>query len=223
MVARFFLSCGLVLCTCLGTSWAKDVEPAEKLTPEQHFTKAKEYIEEKGDFFSAMLHLKPAAEAGHLRAQVWYARFLDDGEDNDLAEKYYGMAVKQGDPEAKLGLAVMHISGDAAKPDLAVALKLVREAAQDGYAPAVSALAAAYIQGGLGLDAQARESPEALQWINKAAELGDILSLRRLEHLYRTGGHGLAVDLARAEQIKAKINELTGVAEKQETGRRRRK
>lgn len=214
---------GVLLFASVGAALAQDAAKVDKLTPEEHFAKARDYIEEKGDFFSAMLHLKPAADGGFVRAQVWYARFLDDGEDNDLAEKYYGLAIKQGDAEAKLGLAVMHISGDAAKPDLGVALQLVREAAQEGYAPAVAALAAAYIQGGLGLDAQARNSAEALAWINKAADLGDILSLRRLEHLYRSGGNGVSVDLAKADQIKAKINQLTGAGEKQETGRRRRK
>lgn len=204
-------------------AWAQEPSSAEHLTPEQHFAKAKEYIEEKGDFFSAMLHLKPAADGGFLRAQVWYARFLDDGEDNELAERYYQLAVAQGDPEAKLGLAVMHISGDAAKPDIEVARRLIREGAEAAYRPAVIALAAAYIQGGLGLTVQETQSADALHWINRAADLDDLVALRRLEVLYRKGGAGIAVDVQKADGVRDRINKITGASEAQETGRRRRK
>jgi TPR repeat protein len=220
---RLVLICAVLICAYAGSASAQSPTNEERLTPEEHFAKAKEFVEDKGDFFSAMLHLKPAADGGLLRAQVWYARFLDDGEDNELAEKYYQLAVAQGDPEAKLGLAVMHISGDAAKPDLAVARQLIQEGAEEGYRPAIIALAAAYIQGGLGMTPKDMESAAALWWITKAADLGDLMSLRRLESIYRTGGGGVTQDIAKADQIKAAINKASGATETPDAGRRRRK
>ena len=193
-----------------------------QLTPEEGFAKAKELIEKQGDFFSAMPLLRPAADAGNVRAQVWLAQFLDYGEENEEAEKYYRMAIAQDDPEAKLGLAIMHVAGDTAKPDLAAARQLVEGAANQGFAQAIKILALAYIKGGLGISDDERQSTVALTWINRSADLDDIDALRKLEEIYRSGSFAVTLDEAKADEIQGRINKLTGVEEKT-SGRRRRR
>ena len=56
----------------------------------------------------------------------------------------------------------------ASGPDEAEAQKALRRAAEKGYLPAVDALAKAYVNGGLGLQADATQ---AQQWQSRAAEL----------------------------------------------------
>jgi TPR repeat protein len=214
---------GLMFALLLSAFPAYGQEAQQDLTPEENFKRASDFIEERRDFFSALPYLRAAADAGIVRAQVWLAEFLDYGEENEEAEKYFRMAVAQGDPQAKLGLAVMHLAGDTANPDAEDARRLITEAANEGFRPAVLVLASAYISGGLGLDESVRQSPEALVWINRAAELDDLPALRRLEELHRLGGLGVSIDVARADEIRRKINHLSGVADKQESGRRRRK
>lgn len=215
---------GGALALMAGLGWAQqDDTTSKKLSPEESFAKAKEYIEKQGDFFSAMPYLRPAADAGNAEAQTLLAEFLDYGEENIDAEKYFRMAVAQGNARAKLGLAVMHSAGDTAKQDLVEARRLVEESAAAEYQPAIKALAAAYISGGLGIGESDRNSAQALKWIRRAADQEDLVALRKLEEAHRSGLMGLSVDISKADEIRAKINQLTGVKAVEETGRRRRK
>ena len=201
---------------------SEDPDPST-LTPDENLAAAVEMIDKRDSFFSALPYLRAAADAGNVRAQTMLAEYLDYGEQNAEAEMYFGLAVAQNDPAAKLGLAVMHIAKDVKNPDLATARRLIEEAADQEYGPAVRSLANAYINGGLGLADAERNSSEALTWITRAGDLNEIPALVALEDAYRTGKLGLSSNVLKANEIRAKINQLTGVKENQETGRRRRK
>lgn len=193
------------------------------LTPEQNLAKATELIEKQNDFLSAMRFLRLAADAGNVRAQTMLGELLDYGEENAEAEKYLALAVAQGDPQAKMGLATMHLAGDAARSEMGEARRLIEEAANQAFAPAVKVLGAAYAKGGLGFTQPELDSPQALSWIRRASDLDDVVALEALEQAYRGGRYGLAPDPAKADELRKRINELTGVKEKSESGRRRRR
>lgn len=193
------------------------------VTPEENLAKAVELIEKQNDFLSAMPLLRAAADAGNVQAQTKLAEFLDYGEENGEAEKYFTLAVAQGDPQAKLGLAIMHIARDAKDPDIRTARRLIEEAARQSYGPAVKALATAYAKGGLGIAGVELESEEALGWIRRGADLDDLVALEKLEEAYRTGRYGLPIDGPKADEFRARINKINGVTENQESSRRRRR
>lgn len=203
------------------TPGASQTEPS--LTPEENLAKATELIEKQNDFFSALPLLRAAADAGNARAQTKLAEFLDYGEENAEAEKYFALAVSQGDPQAKMGLAIMHIAKDVANPDIRSARRLIEEAARQGYGPAVKSLGAAYAKGGLGIAGDELQSEEALLWIRRGADLDDLVALETLEDAHRTGKLGLPVDVSKAAELRARINKINGVAEQPETSRRRRR
>ncbi|PAU66129.1 hypothetical protein BZL41_03245 [Pseudomonas sp. PIC25] len=84
-------------------------------------------------------------------------------------------------------------------------LRLLRLAAQAGDAKS------AYQLGVASLNGDARKAPdgvEAARWWTLAAEAGHPLAARKLADLYRVGGHGLAADPLKAEQLSQRASRL---------------
>jgi hypothetical protein len=162
----------------------------------------------QGDFAGAMVPLRRAADAGNAPAQALLAYVLDGAGEDAEAVKYYRMAAEQGDTDGEYGLARQLASGEGTAPDPRQAFELMGRAAAKGHKSAISALADAYIYGGLGLDAAARsDNAAALKWIEAAAEINYLPAMTALANAYKKGAYGLAPDPAKAkgwdDRIKA--------------------
>jgi hypothetical protein len=176
-----------------------------------------------GDIVGAMPLLKKAADAGHPKAQAAYAYLLDESDYDTEAATYYKLAADQGDPDGYFGLAGLHINGHAGlAQDNTIILGLLEKSARGGHPQAIISLATAYIGGGLGLEGAALSSPAALDWIRKAADLGDIAANEALRDAYQNGRFGLAVDPGRASELDKKIAKLKGIEQDTTSKKKRR-
>lgn len=173
----------------------------------------------RGDFVSAMPGLRKAADAGHAESQAVLASILEVAESKEEAVAYYRKSAAAGNINGTYGLATMLASGEGVKKDVREARRLFNKAAESGHQLAIGVMAQAYIRGELELTEQERAGPEALKWINRAADNGFMVALEALEKAYRNGELGLAVDVAKADQIRQRIVTLKGIKEKK--GRRK--
>lgn len=104
-----------------------------------------------GDLIGAMRRYRKAADAGSTEAKVRLAWILDQSEDNAGALQLYREAAEAGDPAGQFGLAELYANGEGVKRDVRRAVKLFEAAAANGYSRAMTVLASAYREGGLGL------------------------------------------------------------------------
>lgn len=162
----------------------------------------------RGDVRNAISFLRKSADAGHAPSQALLGEILDMAEQNDEAVRYFRLAADQGEAEGYYGLAVMHASGEGVARDLKAARAWMTRAAESGHRLAVQSLAAAYMQGGLGIDEAERASPAALAWIERAAALDSLAAIDRLAAAYRHGQLGLAPDAAKAEELEARARAI---------------
>ena len=175
---------------------------------------------------------KLAADAGHAGAQAQFALGLERGQMLDEAIEFYRMSAAQGHKDGQYGLGSIYMSGEGIPVDFAEARKFFALAGAQGHQVAIQALADAYgrrelsaeelsaltrrqadtyIRSGLGLDATERQSPEALLWIKRGADINYPLALDALAAAYRTGQFGLVVDTNKADEILAQANKARGV------------
>ncbi|MCM2307124.1 MAG: sel1 repeat family protein [Sulfuritalea sp.] len=169
---------------------------------------------ERNDFTNAMPLMRKAADAGHIKAMIILATMLDAAEVDDQAAAYYRKAADAGSLDGVYGLATMYASGDGVKKDVQEARNLIIRAAEGGHQQATWVLAQAYIRGELGIPDDQRDGKDALKWITLAADKEFLPALEALEKAYRSGGYGLAPDIAKADELKLKINKHRGVTEK---------
>jgi hypothetical protein len=97
------------------------------------------------------------------------------------------------DPAAQTALASCYDLGQHVQPDGKESIRLLTEAANQGYAPAEYELGRIYLYG-RGIDA---DYAQALLWERKAAEQGDPRAQRDLAFMYERG-FGVAADAAQA-------------------------
>ncbi len=164
----------------------------------------------RGDVRGAIGSLRKAADAGHVRAQVVLGTIYDAAEQDEDAVRYLAMAAERGDPEGATLLAGLYEAGEGVARDPAKARQLLEKAAGAGYRDATFLIAAAYLNGGLGLAAAERASPAALDWIRKAADGGHLPSVDRLAVAYRKGDFGLAADARKAQEWEARARAIRG-------------
>lgn len=176
---------------------------------------------ERNDFSNAMPLLRRAADAGHVKAMVILASILDAAEVDEEAAIYYRKAADAGNLDGIFGLATMYASGDGVKKDLDETKRLLLKAAEGGHQQSIWVLAQAYIRGELEIPEDQRSGKEALKWITLAAEKNFLPAMESLEKAYRTGGYELTVDLVKADEIRQRINKITGVTDKEKKSRRR--
>ena len=169
---------------------------------------------ERNDFTNAMPLIRKAADAGHVKAMIIMATMLDAAEVDDQAATYYRKAADAGSLDGVYGLATMYASGDGVKKDVQEARNLIVRAAEGGHQQATWVLAQAYIRGELGIPDDQRDGKDALKWITLAADKEFLPALEALEKAYRSGGYGLVPDIAKADELKLRINKHRGVTEK---------
>lgn len=169
---------------------------------------------ERNDFTNALPLIRKAADAGHVKAMIVMATMLDAAEVDDQAATYYRKAADAGNLDGIYGLATMYASGDGVKKDVQEARNLIIRAAEGGHQQATWVIAQAYIRGELGIPEDQRDGKDALKWITLAADKEFLPALEALEKAYRAGGYGLAPSIAKADELKLKINKHRGVTEK---------
>ena len=158
---------------------------------------------ERGDVTAAMASLRKAAEAGHLLAQVRLARILDDAEFNDEAVEWYRKASERGSAEGEYGLGTMYLAGEGVKKDVPQGYRLITQAAEKDFEPAVLALASAYLLMEKGELEVELDKGRAVDWLQRAAKFDHLPSIDALANAHRLGRWGLSPDVARAEQYAA--------------------
>jgi TPR repeat protein len=170
---------------------------------------------QRNDFTHSIPLMRRAADAGHVKAMVVLATMLDAAEVDEEAAQYYRKAADAGNLDGVYGLATMYASGDGVKKDVHEARKLILRAAEGDHLQSIWVLAQAYIRGELGIPDAERNGSDALKWVNQAAERDFLPALEALEKAYRTGtGYGLATNLAKADELKKRIDKISGVVEK---------
>lgn len=167
----------------------------------------------RGDVREAIARLRPAADAGHAKAQALLGAILDAAEQDEEAVRYLKLAAAQGDVDAMVLLASMMAVGEGTPRDPAGARRWMEKAALAGKREAVVALATAYLKGGYDLEPADRDSPEALAWIRRAAQADHVPAVDRLAIAYRRGDFGLAPDEKAALDHEARARKLRGLAD----------
>ena len=92
--------------------------------------------------------------------------------------------VETGNAEAQAELARRYAYGEGVPRDYEKCYKLAVQAAERGNAHAMRTVAACYMRGVGGVE---RDRQKALEWINRAAEAGDIVSLGNVGVMYYLG------------------------------------
>lgn len=188
---------------------ASGVEPAT--TPEEDYQAAMK-ADKAGDMVDAGRLFLRAAQRGHAEAQAIVAIGLRYASADKEAVEWFRKAAEQGNANGQIGLSTMYALGEGGlKQDFAEARKWVIKAADQGNKQAIGIMADAYVKGKLGLDENARNSPEALAWIKRAADVDDVPALNVLAAAYRSGQYGLAADPKQADELEAKVKKLLGV------------
>jgi TPR repeat protein len=141
---------------------------------------------EKSDPAKAAELLRAAADSGHPAAAELAGRACLEAkpQDADCAWTRLTAAAAAGRPTAQSLLAWMHVQGVGGRtPDPARALRLYRQAAQAGHAPAQNNLGELY-ETGRGAPADPKQ---ALEWYRKAAEAGFAPGQFNLGRLHAAG------------------------------------
>jgi hypothetical protein len=162
----------------------------------------------QGDMVTAIARLRGPADAGHAPSQALLAYILDKSELDAEAVAYYRKAVALGNADAQYDLGVLHAAGEGVAKDEAEARRLIGLAAAQGHPAAVHALAQAYLTGGLGVDAAGKESPAALDAVQKAAANNWLPALDALAAAYTTGRWGLLPNPEKAAHYKQQADSL---------------
>jgi TPR repeat protein len=148
---------------------------------------------QRGDVTAAMNALRSAADAGDARSMAVLGSIYEGADFTDEAARLYGKAAALGDMDGHAGLANMYLSGRGIAKDEKLALQHFSKAADLGHAHSVEVVAAAWVNGRMGLDARAHPE-EARAAIQRAAEHKHLPSVDALVAGYRQGLYGLPVD-----------------------------
>lgn len=165
---------------------------------------------ENGDMAGAMISLRKAVDAGHLKAMVQMAEILDISDFDEDAIALYRRAAEKGDPDGMFGLGAMTVTGEGLKEkDPVEGLRWIRKAAELGQVQAINFMAQTYLKAELGLTEADRNTPEALRWVTEAAKKDYLPAVDALAEAYRTGGTlAVAADPALAEEYVAQGNRI---------------
>lgn len=196
-------------------------------TPEQYF-EAANIADKSDDMIASATLYRFAADGGHAIAQARTGDILYGTGIFDVALHYYLKAAEQDNTDGMYGAALVlmgrysekDLKGDLAGNDFAAARKWFSRAAELGHRISLIKMADAYLYGGLALDNDALNGPEALSWIKRAADADYVPAVEALAKAYRTGQYGLAADPAKADESDAKARKLKGI--KTKSGKQRR-
>lgn len=167
----------------------------------------------KSNYQTALNELKPLAEQGDAKAQLYLGGMYDRGEgvtqDFKLAAKWYLKAANQGSNEAQYSLAYLYYTGEGVPKDLSKAKEWYLKAANQGSAMAQIGLSMLLLSG----DGNEADTKAAADWALKAANQGLPLAQETLGRLYMSG-FGVPKDIIKAnywltKAAKQKANSTT--------------
>lgn len=189
-------------------------------TPEQYF-EAANMADKADDMVASAALYRFAADGGHAIAQARTGDILYGTGIFDVALHYYLKAAEQGNTDGMYGAAVVlmgrysekDLKGDLAGNDFVEARKWFSQAAELGHRASLLKMVGAFLYGGLGLDNDALNGPEALTWIKRGADVDYVPAVEALAKAYRASQYGLAADPAKADELDAKAKKLKGVKE----------
>ena len=120
-----------------------------------------------GDYATALVELRPAAEHGSAEAQLYMGALYENGRgvavDYAEAAKWYRMAADQNQAAAQFSIGLLYAKGRGVVQDDTVAADWLRKAAEQGLASAEYDLSIMYTNG----KGVARDDVQALAWAQK--------------------------------------------------------
>jgi beta-lactamase regulating signal transducer with metallopeptidase domain/tetratricopeptide (TPR) repeat protein len=152
-----------------------------------------------------------------LADQLEDAKTAFDNKDYEKANELLSPLAEEKDVEAQTRLGVMYVNGQGVEMDLTKGLRLIMEAANQGYDMAQACAldvsmdiartgdtGAMYNVGGMCLKGWGGEQDKALclKWLEEAARLGHINSAEILNKIYEKGQFGIPRDKEKAAEWK---------------------
>ncbi len=137
----------------------------------------------RGDSAIAYQLLRPLADRGIAKAQLYLAGLYYGAQHYADAARWYRKAADQGDAEAQNNLGIMYQEGQGVPQDYAEALRLFRNAADQRYAAAQRSLGNTY-KDGRGVP---QDDGQAAKWLRLAADQGDAVAQFSLGVMYDIG------------------------------------
>jgi TPR repeat protein len=145
---------------------------------------------DREDYLGALRLLRPLAERGQARAELYLGLMYLDGlgvaADAGTAVKWFRAAAEQGDLESEYNLGLAFYQGNGVPQNYREAAQWFGAATKQGYGPAAYNLATMY-EDGLGV---ARDPAQALGWYTAAAEAHLPEAMHELGAIYSTGRLG---------------------------------
>lgn len=113
----------------------------------------------------------------------------------DIAQ--YQMSAQQGDAKAQFQLGRIYYFGDGVDQNKALGLEWMEKAANQGNAEIMHSVAIYH---------ERYDNKKAIEWFQKAADLGYVKSLQDLGYIYEKGTYGVKRDLEKALSYYLKAN-----------------
>lgn len=152
------------------------------------------------DDVSALEVLAKTSIEAQAKLGTMYANGDGVAPDAKLAEKWLKKAADKGNNEARYQLGMLYLSGKLDKIDFKKAIKLISQSAQGGNDAAQFELGECYAKG-YGVD---RDEQTALRWFIQAGLAGNRDAQLRLMNMYANGTGGVARDLTKSLEWKAR-------------------
>ncbi len=150
-----------------------------------------------GDYATALLQFRSAADHGNAVAQYNLGRMYFDGQgvlqDFEVAAAWFRRAADQGHAGAQNSLGAIYLAGQGVEQNTAEALRWYRLAADQGYAIAQHNLGSIYFSG----QYVPQNLVEAARWFSPAADQGYPGAMLGLAALFEDG-QGVPRDNVRA-------------------------
>lgn len=155
------------------------------------------------DTVAAIRHLERAADNGNIRSINELGDVYEEQEDFKNAVLYYEKGVAMGSLESYCNLGHCYEQGLGVVLNSQKAYELYQVAADKGYIRGYLSLAQCHLSG-----IYVEESvPEAMKWLEKAAEAGSPVAMYYLGSFYAEGAEGVARDVKKAKSWYKKAAE----------------
>ena len=191
---------------------------------------------DKHDYLTALQLFEPLAERGDMRAALFLGAAYYTGlgvrfdryksvrwmlqaqssaspADYNFVYGHWQALADAGDPDAQVALGTSYNTGFGVPIDPKKAFELIKQSADQGYAPGLHGLGTMYYSG----DGVRKDPAEAFKWFSLAAEQGDTRAQGALASMYMSG-NGVKKDKAAAIEWFRRSADNGGTQEQYELG-----